>query len=324
MYYSPNKSAKNLVCLISVLLIVIAIAFFNYLITNTSCATTNTELPLKVIFLVTVFFGGFGGILQAVNSLAQDIKTEKGELNISFFYRRTFDILGAVCLGIGGALAINYFLVAINKLDITNNPKNIMCLIGLNTVAGYLGRRALAGIAGKVERELQAFKTKTIEVEGEIKKEVSLSNALENSYIALNTGIYTDVKDAIKNLVSFREQFPTHRKLAIILGRLYKKLEEFDDAINVLTVFLRNKEKKNEIDIDYAAALYNRACYNTLAYAEAAKIKRPSVSHYQLKTNALEDLRKTVGLNPDHKKDAAEDKDFDSIRDDVEFKKIIQ
>jgi tetratricopeptide (TPR) repeat protein len=64
-----------------------------------------------------------------------------------------------------------------------------------------------------------------------------------------------------------------------------------------------------EVDPDYADAYYHRACYRSL-------------SNQPLK-DILDDLKQAIAKDETCRQDAKEDKDFESIKDELEFKKIV-
>ena len=71
----------------------------------------------------------------------------------------------------------------------------------------------------------------------------SLSDALVTAQAALTAGsLKIDCNQAIKDLESIEANYPTNRTLHIYLGRLYRRLENYDSAIFALRKFINNIE----------------------------------------------------------------------------------
>lgn len=127
-----------------------------------------------------------------------------------------------------------------------------------------------------------------------------------------------DRDDAIKKLLAISAKHPTNRKIHIMLGRLYRRGEKYDEAVRILAEFLRAKEARGQMDKDYADALYNRACYICL---KASKL--PQTEREKYKQEAYQDLEKSFQISPENKIDAAVDDDFLLVKNEDRFRKLI-
>ncbi len=85
-------------------------------------------------------------------------------------------------------------------------------------------------------------------------------------------------------------------------GTSYTKMERYDEA-------LADFNKALELKPDYAGALYNLACLFSLT-------DRPD--------EAISHLEKAIGMGEKYRQDATKDSDFDNIRDDPRFRKLIE
>ncbi len=85
-------------------------------------------------------------------------------------------------------------------------------------------------------------------------------------------------------------------------ARALKRLGDREGAIKIL-------EKLVLLDKDYESAYYNIACYKSIS-------KKPE--------EAIDNLKKAIELNKENIGLAKEDKDFDNIRNNQEFKKVIK
>lgn len=116
-------------------------------------------------------------------------------------------------------------------------------------------------------------------------------------------------RDAESRLQGWRRQLPDSRRLAILLGRLYKHFHDYDAGIRVLTEVMAERDKKQlPQDVDYAALLYNRACYETL---RAATIEASDPREAQaLRGLAWRDINFSIALDPTNNREAKEDPDL--------------
>ena len=72
---------------------------------------------------------------------------------------------------------------------------------------------------------------------------------------------------------------------------------------------LADYEKALQLRPDYADALYNMACLFSLK-------RKPD--------DAIPALEKTIGLDKKYREQAAKDSDFENIRDDPRFRKLVE
>jgi tetratricopeptide (TPR) repeat protein len=118
-------------------------------------------------------------------------------------------------------------------------------------------------------------------------------------------GTDSEVEESIQRLRVLLSQMdsgpPTkdERTETIWIGRLYKKNNNFSEAIKWFDRFLKRKDASGERDKDYADVLYNKACYLSL--------------NGQL-DDALRCLGESISLSPINKQDARGDSDFDPLR----------
>lgn len=118
--------------------------------------------------------------------------------------------------------------------------------------------------------------------------------------------------DAKRGLLAWRRELADSRRLAILLGRLYKHFRDYDAAVRVLTETMAERDKKQmPQDVDYAALLYNRACYQTL---NAAKLEHLQPQRARtLRSQAWKDLNFSIALEPENKSEAKGDPDLQTL-----------
>jgi hypothetical protein len=118
--------------------------------------------------------------------------------------------------------------------------------------------------------------------------------------------------DAEVKLQVWRRELPDSRRLAILLGRLYKHFRNYEAGIRVLSDAMVERDRKHMLrDIDYAALLYNRACYQAL---NAEQMERSNASRARtLRYQAWKDLNLSIALDPDNHKEAIADPDLQTL-----------
>jgi len=114
----------------------------------------------------------------------------------------------------------------------------------------------------------------------------------------------TVLKQDISALSDLASAFPVFRGLYIVLGRLYRALDDYDSAMDVLTKFIANKTKAGQSgDGDTAAAYYNLACY-CVRKAETTK------KNGQLLDQAKADLEQALKRSDEYFQYAEQDPDL--------------
>jgi hypothetical protein len=159
----------------------------------------------------------------------------------------------------------------------------------------------------------------------DFKDELAYARAipLTSASLALATqGKYmSDADLAIKTLVELRTKHSTDRLLNLYLGRTYRVLHRYENAITAMTVFIEAKEAANQkADADVADAYYNRACYRSLLWADPAT---PAPDKPALQTAIAEDVRKFRGIDQRLKSDVTGDTDFNAVRAEQWFKDAL-
>jgi hypothetical protein len=120
--------------------------------------------------------------------------------------------------------------------------------------------------------------------------------------------------DVTSRLLKLQEKVPTHRTLAIFVGRLFVAMDEIEKAIGALDKTIRARETKRldkgeENQRDQAALLFNKACYLNLL---ARKSADPSEQE-RYRTEAWNVLMKCVQLCPSDREEAMIDPQLDDL-----------
>ena len=277
---------------------------------------------LQILFIMCAA-GAFGGMLDVIQ-LIDVRKLVEQEGPIVVFTRRFFVALALGAFGgIGGAVAMLFIITATAKLDTGDKPENLLLLISLGMVSGFLGYRVLRSVAMRVEKQIQDVEERTDkkirEAESNLKRYTEIIEAVNigRSVVADRSAERFALEEAIEKLEALRSQMPDHREINIVLGTIYRKMGKYRKAIQTLTEALQAMRAKGAKDKDVADVLYNRACYYNLLADSVDGTERG-----ELKQNAFADLEASFRLSPSNRSDAAEDGDFLSLRNEERFRTL--
>ncbi len=257
-----------------------------------------------------------------VRGIARHEERKKNRSHGLFFLGRgLFGLAGAGCVLVGG--------LWVQKLSFIDSVDNTVFLWALMLVSGVFSRRMVPVIGDQLERELMKRRiTDTEKIANNAaatsNQAVSFTEAMSFAQTALSRADTTiDVPQAIQALNKVESDFPTHRTLHIYLGRLYKRLGDYDNAILCLRTFIKNLDKQTkgrgsaETKVDIADAYYNIACYHALKARQVHDAHEREEEEVRLKKESLESLRLSVEKSPENAELAKADKDFDFIKEDL-------
>lgn len=281
-------------------------------------SNASTVSMFTILWLVASS-GGFGGMVHFLFSLGSFYRDDNqvaahwkhGKHGLGAFLFAAALVI-AVLVGIAGALAVLFVIIEAGKFPKSLDAENELFLITLSVVAGFGSRQILPSISETFRQQLNRLAGQHAELQAETAKAALRVSAISraNTALASPTTPPSELISAAQGLAALT--LPSDRTVALLQGRLYRACADrgpaaqrearYGQAIAVLTGFLQAKGATR--DIDYADALYNRACYKCLRNAN------------QDLQQALDDLRESVGINADNKALAREDSDFDHLRQD--------
>lgn len=122
----------------------------------------------------------------------------------------------------------------------------------------------------------------------------------------------TDLHTIIEKLNQLLLESPADQQAAILLGRLYRKDGNLDQAISILDA-CKSARRKAEIPIGIGDAdiYFNIACYHCLKYEN-------SMQESEL-DQCIDNLSQSIGIEPGNKEDAKNDPDFKCIHNNPQF-----
>lgn len=113
---------------------------------------------------------------------------------------------------------------------------------------------------------------------------------------------------------------PMHRKLNIVLARLYAEgKKNFDEAIRVLKAFIERKVEAGQSDQDMADVLFNLACYYSLKMEGTA-----GAVYKRLEEQGLDAIKKSIEISPNNAQDVLADPDLKNLRDAGHIQALLQ
>lgn len=286
---------------------------------------------------VLLFVGvpaAFGGILQALHrwSYGDDANgTSKISLHVRprrSYADHTLEMVISGLFGMGGGAAVLLAALWLKVFDMFDTDANKLYLVVLGVVSGFIGYRVLPQVARGLEERMDITEHEARRaMEDSVKAVRGATDAAKNAFKAqrLATVAYLiqfkDFRKAKKDLLQLREEDRLHRYINTSLSFVCKLLEEYDEAISVMSQYAEElKRTPGYPKEDYAVALYNRACYRTL---QARKRIPYDEALLQL---ALSDLEEAIREDPENRTYAAEpDEDFEflKIKKSEEFSRIV-
>lgn len=293
----------------------------------------NTLDIFDIIMWVSIG-GVLGGIAEYLRRIAyRDGAHRALVINGHELFQRPFILLlvASAIIGLSGALAFQFILISLKWISLTHTPEDILFLLSVSVAAGFGARILLPEITERLRDQLKKLRAETDQLttkaEGAAEKaEAAATEAKQAAIITRAVAALTpgtpvgDKKSSIKELMPIHEKEPKTRRFVILLGRLHRALKDYPTAISVLENFIALKEKDDEHDDDYAAALYNRACYWRLLWEKTTEETKKE----EYKKMALESLARSIKISEENKADAKSDPDFDKWKNDPEFKKVIE
>ena len=166
-----------------------------------------------------------------------------------------------------------------------------------------------------------------------LKKEDFIKNLFEQGVAKHHLKDYEGAIDCYKKIL---DKDSTVHEAWYNMGIAYGEKKDYDEAIKCCKKAVKIKPDKHEAWHNMGIAYAKKKDYDEAikCYKKAVKIKPDYYSAwfnlactYSLKrdtTQAIKHLKKAIELNPKYKEDAKTDKDFDNIRSNEEFKKLVE
>ena len=244
---------------------------------------------------IAAIFGALGGVTSGVFN-------NKGRLILAdFIFSEPLGIragfVGDILIGSGGA-ASALFLFS-GTISLGEGPSKFVLLICVSFLAGAFGQRIIeiagGGLVASAERAAER-------VAGETVGKLALPTAVALAEKARRCVAEGDDQTALEYAEKAIAADPKYNGGYTGKGSALKRLGRVPEALKAL------EEGLSKVP-DHPILLYNRACYRALLGHSADSI--------------LTDLRKAIEQRSRLRKDAAQDTDLKSLRDDPAFKALL-
>lgn len=292
-------------------------------------STDPNNLSLLTMLLLISIPGAFGGFTAGLF----DINKAKSK-NAAFC-----SLTCRTLIGVAGAFGVILVGFWVGKIDTKPDVLNQLFLISFSLIGGTISYRVLPKIGSKLEEQLQLQMDETKDKVQEVVENTNTklieakaySAAMASADGALATEKTADLKLAIEMMLTVKPSNRFDRTLHVKIGRCYRKLKQYNDAIVVLSKFITalKKEKASGVVLPHceqniADAYFNIACYYTLKAEEVSETLDNDEDMQRLVNKAIESLKISIDIIPDNRAVAIGDKDFDFIRNNKQFKKVVE
>jgi len=285
------------------------------------------------VLVVVAMAAAFGGFAHGLT------RREPEEHTILWPYhqlKKKLGILGDIVIGIAAGLAVFLVMDALFGVhvkpftDDDNNIEQLLRLVALGVICGYLGTPLLDSLGVVIQTRLTKQKESLEKEEAELKSLRARLKAYSDvtDYISLAAAyrdwrMWTEAKDQLDFAIKVDENNPQpwiEQSLLYAAQAEDKENESQPEKQRVLyakaveattTAIAKMKDPamKDGEDKTFARAYFDRACYK-------CRMGSP-------KEEVLADLKEAIKRNDMLKKMATHDRDFSSIKDTEEFKKVL-
>lgn len=268
----------------------------------------STSLAWYQILAFVSLPSAFGGFLQGLYAhYISDASKIDSNPNDSKKINVRVRLTIAALMGVGGGAAATLASIWLKKFEYAATDENILYIIVLSVVAGFIGHRILPTVAKSMEEKLNLIehRVEKVQVVATEAKEQS-TGALAQATTAKKSDSPADEEKTLEDLLRLRKESPLNRGVNMSLVHELKRLGRLDDSIKYASEFITLKQSTGVNDVDLGDMLYNRACYKIL--------KASKGNNGELIGSGLDDLSRAVELNPDNRNAAKVDGDFDLLR----------
>ena len=302
----------------------------------------QTAAPMCVLEIVILIFigGALGGAAEFLRRFSfadgrlvllygsvDGSEAERVEKRVGFGSAFLL-LLFAMTIGFAGALGVQFVLVTLDAAKILDTSEHRLFLLSISAAAGFGARQLLIKLSHKLEEQIRAAEEKAVAAgrKAESAAALATSTSKESVYDAqfvnsVESVIRGDAGPATTEHVLHRlreitAEDPLRGAFAIPLSFLLRDRGQLGEALEVIERYLEAKEAAGETDEKYGSALYNRACFLALRFAQSKNDADREA--------ALETLERAIRFNDDNWSYALVDSDLAGLHDDAGFKKLVE
>lgn len=322
----------------------------------------TTPLSIGILMLLILIPSAFGGLLQgfhrhfSISNSSDDPSNPKGHLSWKELY------LVAPGFGIGGGLSAVLAAIWLKAFPIDDSVLNVLKILSMSTVAGFIGYRLLPAISTGLEERLnligkrvshtqelaerteraqtnarqmiEKLRTTTSEQEDRLKQNMKILKkantdldynlAISQAIAALSSKHMGDCKRGARKLSLILSDWPNDRRLYMLIGRLHRWAHKPDvaEGYDEGIRILDEFILKKGESQDEDIA---DALYNKACYLtqKASNVKELKKNEKDtLIDEALKTLKRSVEIWPPNKEEASADSDFKPLENNEKFQEI--
>ncbi|MBL28538.1 MAG: hypothetical protein CMM50_13410 [Rhodospirillaceae bacterium] len=300
-----------------------------------AAASTMGILEIVVLILIGGALGGAAeflrrfsfadGRLVLLYGSVDGSEAERIEKRVGFGSAALL-LLFAMTIGFAGALGVQFVLVTLDAVKILDTPEHKLFLLSISAAAGFGARQLLIKLSHKLEEQIRAAEEKAVAAgrKAESAAALATTTSRESVYDAQFVNSVESVirgeagpattEHVLHRLREITAEDPLRGAFAIPLSFLLRNRGRLPEALDVIERFLRAKEAVGETDEKYGSALYNKACFLALRFAQSGNDADRKA--------ALETLERSLKVNDDNWTYALVDDDLASLREDQAFKAL--
>lgn len=280
------------------------------------------------VLAFAVASGALGGLIGVFRDFDIPALMRGDKLYVQSRNRLFAAIAISALSGVGGSIAVLSVLILDGKFQTPPTDPVRLSLCSLGTVAGFIGFTVLNSLARGLARRIDQQAERVTDLQRSIAHNVeqlegqSVDSAIALGFATANQATLGNVTEealtvAIRRVSAALDKQPTNRTVGIILGRLYRWSNNYQQAIDALGRVLQARDAARiPPDKDTGALLYNRACYHALMVQ-----REDGQDHW---SQAFADLRGAVLLDPTNVAAAKIDGDFALIMADPRFEECFR
>ncbi len=275
---------------------------------------------ILIIVLLCVVFGALGGLVaHYINN--EKIGSSKDSKSSDLY---SFPSWCQSCvIGIAGALGFLFFIAAVGGISTSfDSLQEYMRTISSSVIAGFGARNLLPKMAGHLEQQVAEAASKADEAIDDAKSnEVKIRRLDAHMKLVQASHPHATLVSREKALRLGQDLINSgdaNSATWMNMARAHRWAGNLESAIEKLDAVILSMESGVLDQINFGAALYNRACYNALLFKKSNEI-----IYLQ---NCLDDLKTFLGQANNRSEEIkylTDDDDLKHLADQAEFKAII-
>ena len=287
---------------------------------------------VRIVLVVSVA-GAFGGLLASFADVPLAQLRARGWAALGGDNMPLCCAIGML-LGVGGAISFIAIPALDGKFD-AGVAEGTLLKFGLLSVAsGFVGLALLTKVGNftleMIQRETEGMRKNLQEEQTRALKQVNekaeaatkLTRRKMELVGRLIEALGRDrthplfegaAADSIRQADEYLHDEPGDRQIGILRGRVFQKWKGYESAVDSITEVLRQRDNAGKPkDQDYAALLFNRACYRNRNAEDLEKAGKQTEAE-NLRAEAYKDVKESCHWDPANTEESKSDKDLTTL-----------